>query len=86
VAYIRLALEVNVPIMVVACLTQSDGSYIIHASDFIWMQPQESIKTSLETNAERVLALVENFIQMDPYQWSMPYAVWPEALNEVNKL
>jgi lauroyl/myristoyl acyltransferase len=83
VAYIRLALETHVPVVVVACMTKQDGNYLIDASEPITMQYYPDLKEEIEQNAGRVLAEAEVFIRQAPHQWSMFYPVWPEALNEV---
>jgi lauroyl/myristoyl acyltransferase len=83
VAYIRLAMETNVPVMVVACQTQPDGSYLVRGSELLWMLPHSNLKAGIETNAERVLKEAEKFICLAPQQWSMTFPVWPEALLEV---
>lgn len=83
VAYIRLALETHVPVVVVTCLTKQDGNYLVKASEPIPMQSYPDLKKEIEQNAERVLAEAEKFIRQVPHQWSMFYPVWPEALNGV---
>jgi phosphatidylinositol dimannoside acyltransferase len=83
VAYIRLAMETHVPVVVVTCLTKPDGNYLINASEPIPMQSYPDLVEEMEQNASRVLAEAEIFIRQVPNQWSMFYPVWPEALNEV---
>jgi lauroyl/myristoyl acyltransferase len=82
VAYIHLALQTNVPIIVVACHTKPDGSYVLQTSKKIWMQPRTDLYAATVENAEMVLSIVEEFILQAPEQWSMFYPVWPEVLDE----
>jgi phosphatidylinositol dimannoside acyltransferase len=83
VTYIRLAMETHVPVVVVACQTRPDGSYLVQGSQPVWMQSDSDLKTSIEANAERVLLEVEKFIRPVPNQWSMFYPVWPEVVDNV---
>jgi KDO2-lipid IV(A) lauroyltransferase len=83
VAHIHLAMQTNVPIIVVACHTNPDGFYIIQASKKIWMQSSSDLYTATVENAERVLSEAEAFILQAPDQWSMFYPVWPEVLDEI---
>ncbi|NMC78028.1 MAG: lysophospholipid acyltransferase family protein [Chloroflexi bacterium] len=85
VSYIRLALKVNAPVVVVACHTLPDGTYILDSSDPIPMQPDPDPTVEILQNAQNVLQQAEHFVRLSPEQWSMYYPVWPEALNEVPK-
>ena len=78
VTYIRLAMETHTPVVVVACTTRPDGSYLIQGSKPIWMETGPDLKTAIEANAEKVLSEAEKFIRQAPHQWSMFYPVWPE--------
>lgn len=81
VTYIRLAMETHVPVVVLACHTRPDGSYLVQGSQPVWMQSGPDLKTAIEANAERVLVEAEKFIRLAPNQWSMFYPVWPEVEN-----
>lgn len=85
VSYIRLALKVDAPVVVVACRTLSDGMYVLECSDPIPMQPDPDPATEIFQNVHKVLRQAEVFIRSNPEQWSMYYPVWPEALDEVPK-
>jgi KDO2-lipid IV(A) lauroyltransferase len=81
--HVFLALKTNVPIYVLAAVMRPDGVYAIKGSEPVQMVPRPDRHTELIYNAERVLAVAEDFIRLAPYQWSMFYPVWPEALEEV---
>jgi lauroyl/myristoyl acyltransferase len=83
VAYIRLALEENAPVVVVAPYTKPDGSYILESSAPIEMKPDTSLQVELIQNAEAVLAEAEKMIAKATHQWSMFYPVWPDILDQV---
>jgi len=83
VSHVRLALKTRVPVVVVASLLRPDGHFWIEASDPIEMHPEADLSTEILSNAERILQAVEQMIIQAPYQWSMFYPVWPEALEEV---
>lgn len=81
--HVFLALKTDVPIYVLAAVMRPDGVYSIKGSDPIEMVPKPERHDQIIYNAERVLAVAEDFIRLAPYQWSMFYPVWPEALEEV---
>ncbi|MCJ7623485.1 MAG: lysophospholipid acyltransferase family protein [Anaerolineaceae bacterium] len=83
VAYTRLALEANAPVIVISAITRSDNSYGIIASDPIHMKPHSNLHTETIQNAEAVLKVTEEIIKKNPSQWSMFYPVWPDALDEM---
>ncbi len=72
-------------VVVVACHTLPDGTYILDSSDPIPMQPDPDPTVEILQNAQNVLQQAEHFVRLSPEQWSMYYPVWPEALNEVPK-
>lgn len=79
VAYIRLAMEEKVPVVVMSCITLSNGSYQIISSDPFPMDTEKD----LFDNAENILRYTEILIKRYPDQWGMYYPVWPEALTEI---
>ena len=83
VTYIKLALQTNVPVIVVACIGKDDGSYYADASDPIYLSHYEDPIQEMERNAEKVLKQAEIFIRAHPNQWSMFYPVWTWALKEM---
>ena len=83
VTHVRLALKVGIPITVIACQMQPDGSYCLLASDPIPMEPHADLMQETLQNAEALLRVVEGWIQRTPDQWAMFYPVWPEVINEL---
>jgi len=81
--HVFLALKTNAPIYVLAAVMRPDGVYMIKGSEPIEMEPGPDREREIVYNAERVLTAAEGFIRLAPYQWSMFYPVWPEALEEV---
>ncbi len=77
VHHIYLALKAQVPIVVEMSCLENDGHYRVRASPPIEMQPYPDRVDELRINAERVLAVVENFIRQAPRQWLMFLPVWP---------
>lgn len=71
--HIRLAMKAKVPVVVIAGPLQEDGMYRLQASEPIEMVGKDPV-----ANAERVLAVAEQFIAARPRQWAMPHAVWPQ--------
>ncbi len=77
VHHIYLALKAHVPIVVEISRLGDDGHYLVHASPPIEMEPRSNREEELLVNAERVLAVVEDFIRKVPRQWLMFLPVWP---------
>ena len=80
VAHVQLALQVDVPVYVVACVQIGPARYKIVASPRLIMQHLADRVTTLIQNAETILAEVEKLVRAYPTQWAMFYPVWPEAL------
>jgi lauroyl/myristoyl acyltransferase len=69
--------------VVVACVNRGDdGVYRVVNSDFIPMEKHTNRKTEILLNAERVLAVTEQFIRRDPKQWAMFFEMWPDVVPE----
>jgi lauroyl/myristoyl acyltransferase len=83
--HIFLASKACVPVVITAIYLQPDGKYHVFASDPIEMEPYPDATERTLQNAEKVLAIVETFIQKSPQQWSVPLPVWPEVMSEVPK-
>ncbi len=81
--HIYLALKAHVPIVVAASRLEEDGKYQIFASPSIEMDSSPSRADELMMNAEKVLALAEEFIRQAPQQWLIYQPVWPEIINDV---
>jgi KDO2-lipid IV(A) lauroyltransferase len=85
--HIRMALAANAELMVaVPYLNEASGMYGVEITE-----PFDLIRTGnpmkeLVVNAERVLSILESFIKRRPHQWLMFYPVWPQFLDEVDRL
>ncbi len=86
VIHIRLAKEVKAPIFVLSFIMSTDLNYQMQVSDAIWIEPDPDQNVEIVRNAERVLLAAEEQINQAPAQWAMFFPVWPEALDEINKL
>lgn len=82
VHYVSLAMRANVPIVAIAYILEPDG-YHLYVSEEIEIVGRKNRRDTLAYNAERVLAVIGEFIHCAPQQWMMFYPVWPEALEEV---
>jgi KDO2-lipid IV(A) lauroyltransferase len=80
VFHIQMALMAKVPVYVAAAILQPDGVYEVSMSDPVFMQPHPDRQLELMENAERVLAVAEDFICRAPQQWAMFYPVWPGVI------
>jgi KDO2-lipid IV(A) lauroyltransferase len=83
VHHIYLALKARVPVFVVATMIQADGTYHFQISEPITMVSHPDRGTEIIMNAEAVLRVAEDFIRQAPQQWSMPFPVWPELMDQV---
>jgi lauroyl/myristoyl acyltransferase len=81
--HIRLALQAQVPVAILAPLMQADGRYHVRLAASIQMLPDPDPESEILRNSERVLEVVEDLIRSDPTQWAMTLPVWPEALAAV---
>jgi lauroyl/myristoyl acyltransferase len=83
--HIFLASKARVPIIITAPYLQPDGKYHIVASDPIEMDSSSHVAQETLRNAEKVLAVAEEFIRRFPQQWSVPLPVWPQSMDLVPK-
>lgn len=81
VTYVRMAIEANAPIYIMAAASRSEGRYYLESSDPIWMEPADDLETEILTNANRVLKQAEGLIQKYAEQWAMFYPIWPQFLG-----
>jgi KDO2-lipid IV(A) lauroyltransferase len=70
--HVRLAMRTGASIIVIAPILRPDGLYALRGSGHIEMEGTDQL-----ANAERVLAVAEEFIGAAPSQWIMPHDVWP---------
>lgn len=81
VTYVRMALEADAPVVVVAATSQPDGRYILESSKPIWMESFDDLETEMIHNANKVLKEGEGLIKRYYQQWAMFYPIWPEFLG-----
>ena len=79
--HIRMALEAEVPVIVVAPQFMPDGTYHLRLSEPIYIQPHADPAEALRLHAEAVLKVIEGYIRQTPGQWMMYYPVWPELIG-----
>jgi len=82
-SYVRMALQTNAAVVVIACIGLPEENYRVECSDLIYMKPDDDPVKEIEKNAEKVLREAEKFIRAYPSQWAMFYPVWPFALEEM---
>jgi KDO2-lipid IV(A) lauroyltransferase len=78
VTYVRMAIEADAPVIVVAATSQPDGSYRLESSEPLWMETSEDLETEIIDNANKVLHEAESLIKRYYQQWAMFYPIWPE--------
>lgn len=83
VSYVRMAMQTNSAVLVVACTGTPLKDYRLECSDLIYMDPYDNLEDEIERNAEKVLHEAEKFIRARPTQWAMFYPVWPFALDNM---
>lgn len=81
VSYVRMALQTNSAVFVVACTGTPSENYRLECSDLIYMESDDDPVREIEKNAEKVLMAAEPFIRAHPEQWAMTYPVWPFAMG-----
>ncbi len=77
--HIRLALQANVPVVVMAAVLHPDGIYHTLSSDYIEMKHYPDREDDILCNAERVLEIAAGFIAQAPTQWAVFQPVWPQT-------
>lgn len=83
VFYVRLALQTNSAMLIIACVGTPEKDYILECSDLIYLQSYKDPVREIVENAEKVLKAAEPFIRAHPEQWAMSYPVWPFALDQM---
>ncbi len=83
--HVFLATKARVPVIVAVANFQKDEKYHVFASDLVEMDPDPDLEAGTLRNAEKVLAVAEQFIRKCPQQWSVPLPVWPQVMDLVPK-
>lgn len=81
VHHIYLALKTHTPVVIAVNRREKDGKYHLLATPPIEMEECSDHNQALLHNAEKILAIAEDFIRQTPQQWIMSQPVWPEALE-----
>ncbi len=81
--YIHLALEANVPVMLLAATRMPDGIYRIHSTPEIHLNKIQDRNLELSINTAKVLEYAAEFIRSTPDQWDVLQPVWPELLSQM---
>jgi lauroyl/myristoyl acyltransferase len=81
-AYVRLAIDANAPVIILAATSQPGGKYRLEGSKPIWMETGEQIEDEITHNANRVLKESEGLIKQYADQWAMFYPIWPQFLGK----
>ena len=76
VGHIRMALEAEVPIIVVAAEMRADQLYHLNISDPIELIHRQDPDEEIRINGEAVLRVIESYIRKAPGQWLMYYPAW----------
>jgi lauroyl/myristoyl acyltransferase len=76
-----MAKEAQAPVIVMAVAYQPNDTYILEASQPIWIEPRENPESETLENTEKVLASAGEFITQYNNQWAMFYPIWPEFLG-----
>jgi len=81
VAYVRMAIEANAPVVIMAATSLPGQAYRLIGSDPIWMESHDDLETEIIMNANRVLSESEKMIRTHAHQWAMFYPIWPQFLG-----
>lgn len=81
VAYVRMAKEAQAPVIIMAVTYQPDDTYILEASQPIWMESVKNRENEVLENTERILTTAGEYIMRYHKQWAMFYPIWPEFLG-----
>lgn len=78
--HVRLAMRAKVPVIVFSTPRMPDGKYRLLSSEPIPMVGEKATPEALLENAERCLAVAEEWITEYREQWAMPHVVWPDVV------
>ncbi len=81
VAYVRMAKEAQAPVFIMAVAYQPNDTYLLEASQPIWIEPGENHENEVLENTEKILATAGEFIVRYHKQWAMFFPIWPEFLG-----
>ena len=81
--YVSVALQAHVPVVVMAAIRQTDGTYYVMGSEPMEMESDSDHRKEILSNAEKVLKRAEEFIRRAPQQWNIPLAVWPQLMRNM---
>jgi KDO2-lipid IV(A) lauroyltransferase len=76
--HIRMALEADVPFVVVAAEMKTDGHYRVNVSEPIPLVRRDDPDEEIRINGEAILSVIEGHIRRNPGQWLMYYPVWKD--------
>jgi KDO2-lipid IV(A) lauroyltransferase len=80
--HIRMALNANVPVLVLSSRQLEDGTYYVDTSELIPMKAYPNRSIAVRRNAVEVLGIVADFIRQEPTQWLMYFPVWPDLMGK----
>lgn len=83
VHYVHLALEADVPVILMSAVRKEDGKYHMHATPEMRFTTYSNRDKQTLANAEQLLEAAECFIREAPEQWSIFQPAWPELLAEM---
>jgi KDO2-lipid IV(A) lauroyltransferase len=78
---VALSLRTNAPIVPVFTTRGNNGLFNVHIEQPLTPLSAETRQTSLETNLERLVAVIEDYIRQYPDQWAVLQPVWQRTLN-----
>lgn len=81
--HVHLALQANVPVLVMVPVWGEDGRCRVVCSDILELRPNSDRQRAVLENAEMILEVGANFIRQAPRQWAVYQPVWPEVLPEI---
>jgi lauroyl/myristoyl acyltransferase len=81
--YIFLALQADVPLMMMTTIRGPGGTHFVSTSPMMEMEPHPDREIEAQRNAEKVLRVAEEIIRKTPTQWTVPLPVWPEVLDRI---
>ncbi|MEA3335688.1 MAG: hypothetical protein U9R25_07225 [Chloroflexota bacterium] len=82
VGHVRLALQTNVPVLVVAAEYFPDRNHVmVHIVKRVDMEHTGDKREDIRRNAQRILTIIESLIIARPEQWMMYFPVWEDVAD-----
>ncbi len=83
VHYVQLALNAEVPVVIMTGVRAQDGTYQVISSEYMTFEKSHDHRKDILENARRILSITESILSKYPEHWAIHQPVWPQLFSEV---